>query len=258
MLPQLRPFPDVADTIRTLLARIQSILGRQFHGFYLHGSLALGDFDPARSDIDFVTVTTAPLGDDAVAALTGMHARLSAGESKWGRELEGSYIPYAALRRYDPENAVHPHIERGEALRVEKHHTDWVIQRYILREKGLALVGPPPHTLIDPIRAADLRQAVLDLLWWWELQLEDTWRVAESGYQAYTILTMCRILYTMREGRIASKPAAARWARARLKPRWIHLIDHALRWQPDEPANYLSETLDFIRYTVGEARRTGS
>lgn len=258
MLPQLGEFSDVAAIVQELLSQVQHILGPQLHGFYLHGSLALDAFDPTSSDVDFVVVTSGQLADETVAALADMHARLSAGESKWGRELEGSYVPQKALRRHDPHNADYPHIERGGALRVEQHHSDWIIQRHVLREKGLALVGPPPHTLLDPIPPAALRQAVLDLLWWWELQLEDTWRVEQSGYRSYAILTMCRILYTMEEGAVISKPAAARWAQARLDPRWTRLIDRALRWHLDEPLDPLSETLHFIRYALAEARQTGS
>ena len=233
---------------------MQSILGGQFLGLYLHGSLALGDFDPARSDIDFVVVTAGELAAKKVPALAAMHARLATGRSKWGHELEGSYVPRQALRHYDPAAAVYPHIERGGALRVEQHHSDWIVQRHVLREKGFAVAGPPPHTLLDPIPPATLRQAVLDLLWWWELQLEDTSRVEQSGYQAYAILTMCRILYTMEHGAVVSKPVAARWAQARLTARRADLIERALHWQPHEPLERLSETLHFIRYTLHEVQ----
>ena len=121
----------------------------------------------------------------------------------------------------------------------------------------MALVGLPPQTLIDPISPDALRQAVLDLLWWWELQLEDTSRVEQSGYQAYAILTMCRILYTMEHGAIVTKPAAARWVQEHLEERWGRLIGRALDWQPGKQLKCLEATLDFIRYTLWEARRFG-
>lgn len=238
-----------------LLAEVRTILDDQFTGLYVHGSLALGDFDPARSDVDFAVVTSEELSAETVAALAVMHEQLAESESKWGHELEGTYISRAALRRYDPDNAVFPHIERGGRLRVEQHESDWLIQCHTLRRCGVALAGPPPHTLLDPISAATLRQAVLDLLWWWDLQLEDTSRVAQSGYQAYAILTMCRMLYTMQEGTIVSKPVAARWAQPTLSARWAALIERALAWQPDEQLDALQETLAFIYYTLCRMRR---
>jgi hypothetical protein len=77
---------------------------------YLYGSLSLGDFDPASSDIDFLVVTEHELPDETVAALDTMHARIAASGLEWADTLEGSYIPCAAMRRYDPANNRHPTI----------------------------------------------------------------------------------------------------------------------------------------------------
>lgn len=245
-------YPDVNTVLDVFLSAVQSILNKQLVGVYLHGSLALGDFDPQQSDIDFVVVTAEALPPDTVSALKAMHGRLTADRSKWGRELEGSYISQQALRRYDPNNAAHPHIERGGTLRVEQHHSDWVVQRHILREYGVTLMGPPPQTLIDPIRPDELRQAVVGLLrGWWASQLEDTSRLEFSGYQVYAILTMCRVLYTLEHGTIVSKPVAARWAQDTLDRRWARLIERAFQRYMDLAT--LDETLDFIRHTLGAA-----
>ena len=55
-IPQPTPYQDVNVFLNLLLSNIQSILGDHFIGLYLGGSLALGDFNPQRSDIDFVAV----------------------------------------------------------------------------------------------------------------------------------------------------------------------------------------------------------
>jgi len=67
---------------------------------YLDGSLAMGDFEPDKSDLDFVVVTDSEIPSDTFGALKGMHDRIASGPSKWARELEGSYISQRALR-YD-------------------------------------------------------------------------------------------------------------------------------------------------------------
>ncbi|HEX7976401.1 MAG TPA: aminoglycoside adenylyltransferase domain-containing protein [Anaerolineales bacterium] len=253
---QPTPYPDVNAILDQVLAGVQAILGDQFTGMVLYGSLALGDFDPLKSDIDFVVITSGELPGELLDELKTMHLQIASGSSKWAAELEGSYIPQQALRRYDPASAWHPHIDRGSGvLKVMQHHSDWIIQRYSLREYGVVLAGPDPKTLIDPIEPADLRQAVLDTRWWWEQQVQDTRQVASSGYQAYTILTMCRMLYTLEYGTIVSKPKAARWARQSLGGRWEVLIDRALDWQPGAPMDRLAETLDLIRFTLSRSQQ---
>lgn len=163
---KLAIYLDMYRVLQGLLTEVRSLLKDRFLGLFLGGSLAIGDFDPQYSDIDFLVVTSCDLSEEALLALHDLHSRMVAGGSKWGRELEGSYIPLRAVRRHDPADAMHPHIERGGELRVEGHDSDWVIQRHIVREYGLVMAGPEPKSLIEPVTPDDLRTAVRGLLWW--------------------------------------------------------------------------------------------
>lgn len=262
-LPRPTPYPDVNAALRELLAGAQTVLGDHFQGMYLSGSLALGDFDPDRSDIDVVVVTDADVAGDLLAALQAMHARFAASDSPWATEVEAAYIPRDALRRYDPAHACHPHLERGagEVLDLDQLGSDWVIQRHILREHGAPLAGPPVQSLIDRVRPEEMRRAVATLMeqWWGPMRQDPMplrrWHI---GYQVYTVLTMCRVLYTLDAGAVASKQAAARWAQRRLGERWSVLIARALAWRKDSqdmPESDVSATLDLIQYTLSIASR---
>ncbi len=254
-VPHPTPYPDVNAILLELLASVQEILGNQFVGMYLYGSLAAGDFDQ-DSDIDFLVVTADELSAEMISELQVMHARIGAMDSKWAMEFEGSYIPQSALRRHDQANSMHPHIDRGEAhLRVERHDSDWVIQRHILREKGVILKGPPLQTLIDPVSPNDLRRATLESLrQWWAPMLNDSAKLQNRGYQSYAVLTMCRMLYTVQHSAIVSKRVAARWVQETLDARWWPLIERA--WvgrqnpQLQAEADDVRETIAFIRYTL--------
>lgn len=243
------PYPEINALLEHFLAELQAVLGARLTGLYLHGSLAGGDFNPHRSDVDFLVATRGPLDGAQVAELASLHKRLCAAGSRWAAELEGSYFPLAALRRYDPADACYPHVERHGALRVEQHESDWILQMHVLREHGVALFGPAPDTLIAPINPDDLRRASRDILHvWWLPQLEDTHRLQASGYQTYAILTMCRILYTVAHGAVVSKTVAARWLQVQA-PQWAPLVAAALQWRNGLPLAHLEETLAFIRFT---------
>jgi hypothetical protein len=93
---------------------------------------------------------------------------------------------------------------------VAPHGFDWVVQRHVLREHGVVVAGPPPHTMIDAVQADELRRAVRELLQtWWAALLDNPLRLQDSAYQAYAILSMCRELHALQYGAIASKPVAA-------------------------------------------------
>ncbi|MGI9167769.1 MAG: aminoglycoside adenylyltransferase domain-containing protein [Pyrinomonadaceae bacterium] len=239
-----------------LLSGVQTILRSRFIGLYLFGSLASGDFD-RDSDVDFIVVSENEISPDLFSALQGMHARIATIDSWCATQLDGSYISRHALRRYDPANAVHPHIDRdvGESLRMMQHDSDWIIQRQGLREQGLVVAGPALHTLIDPVLPRELRQAVLDLLHGWLApMIDDPAPLKTRGYQSYIVLTLCRMLYTLEFGTIVSKRAAAHSAQGTLDERWIPLIERAClgRQTPrvKTEADDVNSTLELIRYVL--------
>jgi predicted nucleotidyltransferase len=246
------PYGDINAILREILASVRAILGDRFRAMYVEGSLALGDFDPASSDIDFV-VTAEGLRPQDIESLQGMHARLAATDARWGTDLEATYIPEADLRRYDAGRAIYPRIERGpgEWLRVQQHEIDWLIHLHILREHSIRLAGPPARELIDPIQPDELRQAMATLMRvWWAPMLHNPSRLQRPGYLAYAVLTMCRMLYTLQHGAVVSKPAAARWAQTGPARRWTTLIDRALAGTLVVNTGSLRKTLDLIQFTA--------
>ena len=71
---------DVARTVDRFLGLMASEGGPTLRGLYLVGSVALGDFRPGRSDIDFVALLDGPVGDtEALARVEELGDLLAAG-----------------------------------------------------------------------------------------------------------------------------------------------------------------------------------
>ncbi len=266
---QYTPYDDVNIILDRLLTDVKGILKEQFIGMYLFGSLANGGFDQS-SDVDVLIVTKAEILDSRFSTLHSMHERIAVSDSRWATQLEISYIPQNALRRFNQSNITHPHLDRGngEQLHWMKHESDWVIQRHTLRETKIVVEGPAPHTLIDPVSADDLRQAVVDVLPLWVTPLleDPIQRIRPRGYQSFVVLSLCRMLYTLEHGAIVSKIVAAGWALQTLDIKWVPLIERAIIgrqnagiargtgvWQNSdlevEPDDR-NGTLDLIRFTM--------
>lgn len=226
----LTPYREVNKILTVLQREITKALGGQLVGLYLDGSLARGGFDSA-SDIDFVAVTSKEITETMFTTLQEMHAAVGQLESPLAKEIEGFYVSREAVRRFDPRHKRFPNLERGVGERlkwVEQDHY-WTVHRYILREYGVALAGPPPGELIDPITPDDLRRTMVEALHEWGnyLMLKPE-LAAQAGYQPYAILTICRMLYTLEKGDIVAKTAAAAWALDSLDANWKPLIEKAL------------------------------
>ena len=103
-LPQPTPYQDVNTALELVLSHQQAVLRGHFIGLYLGGSLALGDFNPHRSDIDFVAVTVDELSPEMVVAVEEMHTRLWVTETTWARKFDGSYVPQQVFRHWSADH----------------------------------------------------------------------------------------------------------------------------------------------------------
>lgn len=230
-VPRPTPFPEVNRLVGRLEERMRAILGGNLVGLYLDGSLARGGFDQA-SDIDFVAVTEGALSEEHFLALQAMHEQVAEGGDRLARDIEGYYVTPEALHGAATSDQCFPRLERGagERLKWVTLGEDWIVHRYILREYGITLLGPPAREWIPPVPAAALRALAGQMLVEWDeyLQGEPT-ALAHSGAQSYAVLTFCRILCTLQTGDIVPKSEAARWAQATLDARWQPLIKQAVR-----------------------------
>jgi hypothetical protein len=256
------PYPDVNAVLHAFTTQAQAILGEHFVGLYLSGSLAVGDFDPRSSDIDFVVVTAASLPADRVAALREMHARFAAGESPWAERIEAVYIPQAALRDGAPPAARYPVLEKGDTLALAPLEDGWPVQLYTLREHGVAVAGPDPGTLIPPVPPADLNRAGAGIAaeWLEQAHADPSWLdwLRPRQHQAFVVLTLCRLLYTLETGGVISKPGAARWGQQHLGPRWAELIEDAVARQHaagDATDRDIADTVALVALTVERFRQ---
>ena len=96
--------------------------------------------------------------------------------------------------------------------------------------------------------------AVIPAKWLEQAHSDPSWLdwVHHKRAQAFVILTLCRLLYTLDCASVASKPFAARWAQKVLDRRWANLIERARVWQHEDGNTLESdvdETVAFIQYT---------
>jgi len=252
------PYLGVNEVLDALLSHVKEILGDQFIGMYLYGSLSSGDFDPRTSDIDFLVIIRDALSESTIAEIESMHRQIWASGRKWASKLEGSYIPQKDIRRHEPNHIPTPTVNEGKFY-VAKRGSDWIIQRHIIRERGVVLSGPDPKTLIDPVSPDDIRRSVLGILeeWWFPMLEDPAWlRSHGREYHAFAILTMCRALHALEHGTVVSKPVAARWAQKELGDRWSRVIERSLAQSAgSDDRDLYDESLEFIRFTMETVRK---
>lgn len=257
------PYADLNAVLREFVASVRNVLGDRFAAAYLLGSFAIGDFDE-HSDVDFLVVSEDEITDECLAELQRMHGRIHALESAWARHLDGSYVSKRVLRRRDPTRAPLLYLDNGARELVRSPHCNTGVVRWTARERGIALAGPAPASLIDPVSGDDLRSEVAATLREWAAEIRrDPEQMNNRWYQPYAVLSYCRMLYTLETATIVSKPVAAGWAQRALDPQWSRLIQCALDQRRDpslrirqraDPHDF-AHTLAFIDYALARSSR---
>lgn len=138
----------IPTPIQPLLAEYRALLERDTFalvvGCYLHGSIALGAFDPAQSDIDFVAVLSRPCTPEELQTLATLHQTLAETYPQW--QMEGSYLQATELGRTSDEISPHPCFHDGNFNPVGKHDINPVTW-WLLKTCAIPLFGPDPQIL---------------------------------------------------------------------------------------------------------------
>ena len=192
-----------AGVVRPLLDRFTADVSGvvPLVALWAHGSLALGDFQPGRSDLDLVALTRTTLTREQEQDLERMHETLHSQE-RLADKLHCVYVDRAEL---DDAGHRHPTWAHGELF----ERTVSPVTRRELCQGGLCLLGPAPATMVPPVSDQELADYIRgDLRDFWypstaraDLWLRDIW--VDLG-----LLTFARATVTLREGRLITKREA--------------------------------------------------
>src|SRR3990172_11921883 len=247
---QETPYADINRLLESLLSRIRHVLQERLVGLYVYGSLTTGDFDPGSSDIDLLAATASDVSDTEFDALRAMHLEFARDNPAWEDRIEVAYLSASALKTFRTERSPMAGISPGEPFHMTEAGSEWLMNWYVVREKGVALFGPPAEALVAPISREEFAGCVRDYVAEWGDRIRD---VRDRKGQAYAILTMCRALHLHRTAEQASKRQAALWAQEEL-PQWSGLIQSALVWreawreQQVDHATTRAETIRFVNF----------
>ena len=197
-----------------LVARLRAILGAELVGVYAGGSLALGGYDPPRSDLDIAAVSRDTLPDETKRDVTAGLRHESLPCPARGLEL----VVYAehTVRTGTREAAYELNLNTGGSMPFhvsfapgdgEAEHW-YAIDRAVIRDHGRALLGPPPAQLFAALPQWMLVDLLVDSVRWHER--------SGMAHDDDAVLNACRALRYAAEGAWSSKPDAAEWARGRV------------------------------------------
>ena len=261
------PYPELRKVLNTFVDEIAAELSENLVGIYLIGSIASGDFD-LDSDIDFFVVTNSELTQANMKSLQDIQIMIHDIDCYPAKHLEGSYISISDLNNWSTvgEKKLY-YFDNGSTTYEESTHDNQWHVRWILRERGITLVGPKPETILKSIplneMLNEIKTTMLQVMKFFQDDIRRPLSFWNSRFgQSFALLTYCRMLHTLHTGTVRSKKAGAQWSKEFVDPKWVKLIDQA--WKEREGVRFgvkigqraeeslLYETLELMKYMVAQ------
>jgi hypothetical protein len=241
--------PLVREVVDTYLPLVDAEAPGLVQRPYLTGSIALADFRPRASDIDFVAVTSTACTPGHIAALRRAHARLVARHRR--PFFDGLYVTWDHLAR-DPLQA-----PPGPSA-----HDNRFLP---------AIRGPRRQELAIWTSREALAAWTRDNLdrYWRLWQRRSSRLLSRSGLvclgswgPAWGVLGVSRLHYTLATGEITSKEGAGLYTLNTFPARWHRIVDECLRIRRGahvrslygDPLTRRREALAFMAMAIDDTR----
>ena len=231
---------EVREQVDELCAALSAALAKQLVGIYLHGSLALGCFNPTRSDLDLLVIAADRMALDTKRQIV----EYLLASSQRPQPIEISFLTGDQLRlwRYPTLFDLH-YSEMWRAAytadlaagtwqswgAAEQRDPDLAAHITVVNQRGICLAGAPIAAVFPAVPDQDYRASIM-------ADIQDA-LASIAANPDYTILNCCRTLAYVREGQVLSKEEGGRWALLALPAEFHTTVTAAL-------AAYRSDTGD--------------
>ena len=242
--------------IREFTESSAGILGENLTGVYLHGSAAMGCFNPAKSDLDFIVVVEKCPDDACKRAFMDMVVRLNSAAPAKGIEM-------SVVEKSVCDPFIYP---TPFALHFSERHLDWYRQDpedyirkmkgtdkdlaahfTVIRRRGRCLWGQPVEAVFGEVPREDYIDSI-------RCDVEDA-REDITEDTMYLTLNLARVAAYLSDGLVLSKKEGGEWGLANLPDLYHPLLRAALeeyetgaavRYDEDLAVRYAAYMLDRI------------
>lgn len=248
--------PEIKLAIKEIIESLKNILQDNLVGVYLHGSLAMGCFNPEYSDIDFLIVAGNKLDFETKRNIIDSIIRISKSKKLPKKEVEFTIIlkKYLDNFEYPTPFELHYSITHKEKyfndplyICGDKKDQDLAAHMTIVYVRGICLYGKPINEIFKPIAEEYYLKSIF-------YDIEDFC----TDDPIYRILNLCRVFYYLKEKVVSSKDEAGVWTLEKLPSKYKNLVKNAVeryRGSQENAAWNKRELSGFYNYMVEQIKQ---
>jgi predicted nucleotidyltransferase len=219
---------NISAGINGIIDSYRIVLKDNLVGFYLHGSLAMGCFNPGQSDVDFLAVVYHSLARDEMKSIIKALLEVNLTTSPIVPEMSVVLLRDAVHPVYPTPYELHYSSSWRECYLADE--VDWdaryrdedlVLHFLAVKRRGICLFGRPIEQLFpEPPRSMYIASILNDLDW--------IYARLSSLPPTYPVLNPCRALAFLRTDAFMSKKEGGIWALSNVPGVFSSLITYAL------------------------------
>ncbi|RKX53198.1 MAG: hypothetical protein DRP25_00845, partial [Thermotoga sp.] len=221
---------DVKKLINDVVKSFRKTLKDNLVGVYLHGSLAMGCFNPNYSDIDMLIVVEREMSVEDKRLFIGDFLDTIKSKKIPKKGIEFSVIQIKYLRNFEYPTPFELHYSKMWKEAYEQNRVDFSKQNrdpdlaahiVVTLNRGMCLYGESIDKVFKPIPEKFYVESIL----------HDAKDIERNPMEdpVYSVLNFCRILYYLKEKVVSSKKEAGEWAIEILPEDLKRLVNKALR-----------------------------
>lgn len=220
---------EIQEILNNIIIQSCNILKDNLVGIYLHGSLAMGCFNPRKSDLDLMFVTEHDVPDQQKRLFMDYIIRMNELAPDKGIELSFARAEFCANFIYPTPFELHfsnMHLNwyRNNPMdyieKMKGTDPDLAAHFTIIKHRGKTLYGKPINEVFGEVPAEAYLDSIKKDI---EGAIED---VVDNPI--YIILNLCRVLAFIQEGLVLSKREGGEWGLKNIDPVYHELIAEAL------------------------------
>ena len=252
-----RKIKRISGLINDFTEMRRKILGDNLKGIYLHGSAAMGCFNPEKSDLDLLLVVEHPVAKEDKRKFMEAVVRLNEEAPPKGMEL--SVVLQENCRPFVYPTPFELHFSNMHLKWFRENPDDYVENMKgtdkdlaahvaIINHCGIVLYGQAVSQVFGPVSKDDY----VDSIW---NDIKDAQETI-GREPVYVILNLCRALGYVKENLILSKASGGFWGLKAVPERFRALIQKALAcYESGEEMETDEETAaEYAGYMLGEIR----
>ncbi len=250
---------EINKLLMWLVELFKHKLGDNLVGVYLHGSLAMGCFNPEMSDVDLLVVVKDNIDFKTKRAIIEEIINPQDSEQISNQNLEFSLVLHSAITdfKFDTPFELHYSNEHNERYKTYSNYIcgddtdkDLAAHFTITYHRGITLFGEPIKKVFKLPSESDYIKSLL-------YDIEDIEKSIHKN-PIYGILSLSRIYYYLKEKVINSKKEGGEWAVKNLPDPFNKTAETALKIYlgDQEESEFSSKDLnafaDFVKCKINE------